>query len=65
MTESHLVFFFGLSLLFVMCIHSWTFFQGWGEDITCQLLDMSTFTANRFEFTEILTVQYKNDLEAP
>jgi hypothetical protein len=66
MTERHLVFFFGLSLMFVMCVHSWTFLGGDGgrRNITAQLLDMSTFTANHFEFIAILTVQYKNDLEA-
>ena len=50
-----------------MCIHSWTFFWGGGAkgNVTSQLLDMSTFTANHFEFIEILTLQYENELEAP
>jgi len=68
MTELHLVVLLGLSLLFIMCIHSWTFFY-WGGGakghVTSQLLDMSNFKANHFEFVEIVTVRYKSELEAP
>ena len=69
MTQLHLVFCLGLTLLFIMCIHSWTLFFIWGGgakgNVTSQLLDMSTFTANHFEFIEFLTVQCKSELEAP
>jgi hypothetical protein len=68
MTGLQLVFFLGLTLLFIVCIHSWTFFgggRGAKGSLTSQLLDVSTFTAHHFEFIEILTVQYKNELEAP
>jgi len=34
-------------------------------NVISQLLDMFTFTANHFEFIEILTVQYQSELEAP
>jgi hypothetical protein len=39
--------------------------KGAKGNVTSQLLDMSTFTANNFEFIEISTVQYKKELEAP
>jgi len=43
------------------------FFGGGGAKghVTSQLLDMSNFKANHFEFVEIVTVRYKSELEAP
>jgi len=46
MSELHLVFFLGLSLLLIMCIHSWTFFivgGGGGEKGSFFFLGVGVF----------------------